>query len=168
MAPHTLTPAVGVVCRYKAKAGLRRSPRGLHTRTRLSSQLRLNLDSSLKTTWFHSASVQFPCARYHSKRRRRWLGVKGSTRNGHRDPKCPSARRLRMVQGDTGAPDEGFTCAWMAADEAVGCTRSFLTMWRSSLRLVSRGRPVPGLRVNNISRIHWSQHLPSPQSERPN
>ncbi|GFT98171.1 e3 ubiquitin-protein ligase RNF13 [Trichonephila clavipes] len=50
MAPHTITPAVGAVCRCKAKAGLRRSPRGLHTRTRLSSLLRMNLDSSLKTT----------------------------------------------------------------------------------------------------------------------
>ncbi|GFT12556.1 e3 ubiquitin-protein ligase RNF13 [Trichonephila clavipes] len=65
------------MCRYKAKAGLRRSPRSLHTRTRLPSLLRLNLDSSLKTTWFHSALVQFPRARYRSKRRRRWVGVKG-------------------------------------------------------------------------------------------
>ncbi|GFW44134.1 hypothetical protein TNCV_3854951 [Trichonephila clavipes] len=40
MAPHTITPAVGAVRRCKAKAGLRRSPRGLHTRTRLSSLLR--------------------------------------------------------------------------------------------------------------------------------
>ncbi|GFX57337.1 e3 ubiquitin-protein ligase RNF13 [Trichonephila clavipes] len=29
--------------------------------------LRLNLDSSLKTTWFHSAAVQFPRARHHLK-----------------------------------------------------------------------------------------------------
>ncbi|GFT47232.1 uncharacterized protein TNCV_3748501 [Trichonephila clavipes] len=69
MAPYTITPAVGVVCRCKAKAGLRRSLRGLHTRTRLSSLLRLNLDSSLKTNWFHSAAVQFPHAWHHSKRR---------------------------------------------------------------------------------------------------
>ncbi|GFS69130.1 e3 ubiquitin-protein ligase RNF13 [Trichonephila clavipes] len=48
MEPHTITPAVGAVCRCKAKAGLRRSPRGLYTRTRLSSLLRLNLDLSLK------------------------------------------------------------------------------------------------------------------------
>ncbi|GFY20137.1 uncharacterized protein TNCV_2148301 [Trichonephila clavipes] len=162
MAPHTITPAVGVVCRCKAKAGLRRSPWGLHTRTRLSSLLRLNLDSSLKTTWFHSAAVQFPRARHHSKRR-----IKGSSRNGLCDPKCPSARRLRMVQEDTGAPSEGATCAWMAADEAVGCTCAILTMWLSSRRLVCRDRPEPGLRVNIISRIHWSQHLTT-QSERPN
>ncbi|GFX63535.1 uncharacterized protein TNCV_105421 [Trichonephila clavipes] len=104
------TPSVGVVCRCKAKAGLRRSPWGLHTRTRLSSLLRLNLDSSLKTTWFRSAVVQFACARHHSRRRRRWVCVKGSTRNGHRGPKCPSAMHLRMVREDTGAPSEGAIC----------------------------------------------------------
>ncbi|GFS76089.1 uncharacterized protein TNCV_4666851 [Trichonephila clavipes] len=70
--------------------------------------------------------------------------------------KCPSARRLRMVQEDTGTPREGATCAWMAADEAVGCTRAFLSMWRSSRRLVCQGHPELGLRVNDISRIHWS------------
>ncbi|GFX12007.1 uncharacterized protein TNCV_2997911 [Trichonephila clavipes] len=33
MAPHSITPPVGAACRCKAKAGLRRSPRGLHTNT---------------------------------------------------------------------------------------------------------------------------------------
>ncbi|GFU66151.1 uncharacterized protein TNCV_2858241 [Trichonephila clavipes] len=158
MAPHTITPTVGAVHRCKAKAGLRRSPRDLHTRIRLSSLLRLNLDSSLKTTWFHSAAVQFSRKRHHSKRRSRWVGVKGSTRNGCRDLKCPSARRLRMVRENTGASNEGATRAWMVADEAVGCTRAFFTMWWSSRRLVCRERPEPGLHVNDISRIHWSQN----------
>ncbi|GFW19387.1 uncharacterized protein TNCV_1602811 [Trichonephila clavipes] len=168
MEPHTITLAVGVVCRCKAKAELRRSLRGLHTRTRLSSLLRLNLDSSLKTTWFHSAANQFPRPWHHSKRRRQWVGVKGTTRNERREPKCPSARRLRMIREDTGARSEGATRAWMAADEAVGCTRAFLTMWWPSRRLVCRGRPEPGLHVNDISRIHWSLHLLTTQSERPN
>ncbi|GFW33926.1 uncharacterized protein TNCV_3590111 [Trichonephila clavipes] len=69
MAPHIITLAVGAVCHCEEKAGLRRSTRGLHTRTRLSSLLKLNLDSSLKTSWFHSAAVQFPRAWHHSKRR---------------------------------------------------------------------------------------------------
>ncbi|GFS62627.1 uncharacterized protein TNCV_3736931 [Trichonephila clavipes] len=132
MAPHTITPTVRAVCHCKAKAELRRSPRGLHTRTRLPSLLRLNLDLSLKTTWFHSAAVQFPRARHNLKRRRRWVSVKGITRNARRDPKCPSARRLHMVREHTGDPSESATCAWMAADEVVVCTRVFLTMWRSS------------------------------------
>ncbi|GFW84451.1 uncharacterized protein TNCV_3089681 [Trichonephila clavipes] len=156
------------MCRCKTKAGLRRSPRGLHIRTRLSPLLRLNLDSSLKTTWYHSAAVQFPRAWHHSKRRRRWVGVKGSTHNGRHDPKRPSARHLPMVREDTWASNEGATCAWMADDEAVGCTRAFLTMWLPSQRLVCRGHPKPGLRINDIFRIHWSQHLLITQSERLN
>ncbi|GFU26116.1 uncharacterized protein TNCV_5105661 [Trichonephila clavipes] len=139
MTSHTTTPTVRAVCRCKAKAGLRRLPR-----------------------------VQFPRAWHHSKRRRRWVGVKGSTRTGRRDHKCPSARRLRMVREDTEALCEGATCAWMTADEAVGCTRAFITMWWSSRRLVDRGRLEPGLHVNDNSRIHWSQHLFTTQSEWPN
>ncbi|GFV58781.1 uncharacterized protein TNCV_3731191 [Trichonephila clavipes] len=73
-----------------------------------------------------------------------------------------------MVREDAGAPSVGVTCAWMVADEAVGCTCAFLTMWRSSRRLVCGGRPELGLRVNDISRIHWSQHLLTTQSERLN
>ncbi|GFV60616.1 uncharacterized protein TNCV_2739651 [Trichonephila clavipes] len=87
------------------------------------------------------------------------LAIKGSACNGRRNPKSNSPRRLCMVREDTGAPNEDATCAWMAADEAVGRTLAFLTMWRSSRRLVCRGRPAPGLSVNDISRIHWSQHL---------
>ncbi|GFU58629.1 uncharacterized protein TNCV_1278111 [Trichonephila clavipes] len=74
--------------------------------------------------------VSFPVsrARHHSKRRRRWVDVKGRTRNGCRDPKCPSAKCFCMVQEDTGVPNEGATCVWMVADEAVGCMSAFLTM----------------------------------------
>ncbi|GFW32523.1 uncharacterized protein TNCV_676811 [Trichonephila clavipes] len=126
MAPHTITPYVGTVYHCKAKTGLSRSSRGLHTRTRLSSLLRLDLDSSLKTSWFHSAAVDFPRAWHHSKRKGRWVGVMGSSRNGRCDPKCPSARCLRMVREDTGGPNKGTTCTWMAADKGVGCIVHFL------------------------------------------
>ncbi|GFW23943.1 uncharacterized protein TNCV_4949891 [Trichonephila clavipes] len=125
MTPHTITPAARAVCHCKAKAGSRRSTWGLYTQTRLSSLLRSNLDLLLKTTWFHSAAD-------HSKGRRRWVGVKGSTHNGRRDPKRPSARCLRMVRKDSRAPSEGDTCAWRATDESIGCTRAFLMMWWSS------------------------------------
>ncbi|GFW81840.1 uncharacterized protein TNCV_2885141 [Trichonephila clavipes] len=168
MAPHTITPAVGAVCRCKAKVGLRRSPRSLRTRTRFSSLPRLNLDSSLKTTWFHSAAVQFSRARHHSKRRRRWFGVKSSTHNGHRDHKCPSTRLLRMDREDTGTPNESSTCAWMATDEAIGSTHAFHVMWPSSRQLVCRGRPEPRLRVSDISRIPWSPNPLTTESEQPN
>ncbi|GFS93819.1 DUF4817 domain-containing protein [Trichonephila clavipes] len=42
----------------------------------------------------------------------------------HRDAKCPSAKRIRMIREDTGALSEGATCAWMAADETAGCTEA--------------------------------------------
>ncbi|GFW42378.1 uncharacterized protein TNCV_239751 [Trichonephila clavipes] len=168
MASPTITPAVGAVYHCKAKEGLRRSPWSLYTRTQLSSKLRLNLDSSLKTTWFHFPAIQFLRARHHSKQRRRWVGVKGRSCKGCRNPICPSLRRLRMVREDTGAFSEGATCALIATDETVGCTRTFLTMWWSSRLLVCRGRPDSGIRVNDISRIHWSQHLLTTQSEMPN
>ncbi|GFV81970.1 uncharacterized protein TNCV_3151681 [Trichonephila clavipes] len=139
MVPHTITSVVGAVCHCKAKAGLKRSPR-----------------------------AQFSRAQHHSKWRRRWVGVNGSTRNGHHDHKFPSARCFRMFLEDTRDPREGATCAWMESDEAVGFTSAFLTMWQSFRRLVCRGRPEPGLRVKDISRIHWSQHLLTTQSEQPN
>ncbi|GFX81364.1 hypothetical protein TNCV_142141 [Trichonephila clavipes] len=53
-----------------------------------------------------------------------------------------------MVREHTGTRRGGPTCAWMAADEAVGCVRAFLTMWWSSLRLVCHGCPEPGLRLS--------------------
>ncbi|GFW17602.1 uncharacterized protein TNCV_2651601 [Trichonephila clavipes] len=106
--------------------------------------------------WFHSVAVQVLRAR---------RAAKGSIRIGRLDTKCPLVRRLHMVREDTGAPNEGAICAWMALDEAVGCTRAFLTMWWSSRRLICRGCPESGLSVNDISRIHWS-HLLTSQSER--
>ncbi|GFX66023.1 uncharacterized protein TNCV_14441 [Trichonephila clavipes] len=109
-------------------------------------------------------NTRFPRARYHCKRRRRWVDVKGSKRNGRRYLKCPSARCLRMVRESTWAPIEGATCAWIAADEAVVCMRAFLMMWRSSRRLVCQEHPEPGLHVNDIYQIHWSQHLLTTQT----
>ncbi|GFY17633.1 e3 ubiquitin-protein ligase RNF13 [Trichonephila clavipes] len=99
MTPHTIIPAVGAVYRCKAKAGLRCLLTGLHTRTRLSSLLKLSLDSSLRSTWFYSAAVQFPCERHHSKRRRRWVGVKGIMRNGCRHKIHGSLVKVLPVPG---------------------------------------------------------------------
>ncbi|GFW70919.1 uncharacterized protein TNCV_190101 [Trichonephila clavipes] len=79
----------------------------------------------------HYRMLQFPRTRHHSKRRCLWVGVKGSTDNGCRDPKCPSPRHLRMVQENTGASSEGATCAWVVIDEAVDCPCAFITMLRS-------------------------------------
>ncbi|GFY23269.1 uncharacterized protein TNCV_3939651 [Trichonephila clavipes] len=163
MAPHTLAPAV---CRCKAKAGLRCSPRGLHTRTRWLSVLKLNLNSSLKTTWFHSTAVQYRSSGHHSKRRRRLLGVIISTRNGRRVNRCPSARRFAMIRKDTVVCSEGATCVWTVSNEAVGSSRACHKIRWPSRRLVCRGCPEPGRRVNEVSSVHWFQNLLAVKSER--
>ncbi|GFW73049.1 uncharacterized protein TNCV_831681 [Trichonephila clavipes] len=118
MGSHTLTPAVWGVCRCKAKAELRRSPRDFQIRKRLSSLLKLNLDSSLKT-WFHSVAVQSRRARHYSKRRILRVGVIGSILKGPCDTTCPSARRLATVREDTGARSKGASCVWTATNDAV-------------------------------------------------
>ncbi|GFU12977.1 hypothetical protein TNCV_1457061 [Trichonephila clavipes] len=54
------------------------------------------------------------------------------------------------------------------ADEAVGCTRIFLTMWRSSRRLVCRGLPEPGLHQQQFQQSHrpFAGHSQTPGHER--
>ncbi|GFY32342.1 hypothetical protein TNCV_3558501 [Trichonephila clavipes] len=82
----------------------------------------------------------FLCEQHHSKWRHRWVDMKGSTRNGRHDPKCPSARHLRMVREDTGAPvevdnlclDESQWISWLYAcisyDVAVFTTTGLLSL----------------------------------------
>lgn len=52
------------------------------------------------------------------------MGVNGSTRNGRRETKCPSARRLEMVLAETGTCNDGATCLWMVDNEEVGSIRT--------------------------------------------
>ncbi|KAJ4428075.1 hypothetical protein ANN_24089 [Periplaneta americana] len=68
MTLQTSTLAVAAVCRATENVGLRRAPRGLQTRTRPSSELKENLDSSLKTTRFQSSAVQVCCSRHPANR----------------------------------------------------------------------------------------------------
>ncbi|GFW56663.1 uncharacterized protein TNCV_1863731 [Trichonephila clavipes] len=92
--------------------------------TCLSSLLILDLDSLLKTTWSHSVAIQSCRVFHYSKRRRRWVGVIGSTRNGCRDNRCTSSRQLAMVREDTVVLSEGATGVWTAANDAVASTRA--------------------------------------------
>ncbi|GFU23383.1 hypothetical protein TNCV_2369241 [Trichonephila clavipes] len=89
MAPHTITPAVGVVCLCKSSFLVRSTtPNG---------------------------------------------SVGGIKRNGHRNHKRRSARHLCMVREDTGAPNKGATCAWMAVDEAVDLVTSHVNVCRNEI-----------------------------------
>ncbi|GFW81611.1 hypothetical protein TNCV_2882881 [Trichonephila clavipes] len=58
------------------------------------------------------------------------------------------------------------SCVAPLQAEALMCRRQ--RQHTSSRRLVCRGRPQPGLHVNDTSWIHWSQHILTTQSERPN
>ncbi|GFW02430.1 hypothetical protein TNCV_1733451 [Trichonephila clavipes] len=110
---HTITTAVRAVCRCKEKAGLRRTLQGIHFQKRLSSLLRLNLESLLKMTWFHSAADQFPrvCGTNPKGGVDGWesraayvLGVKGSSRVGRQGQHtCWASRAVHVlsVKGST-------------------------------------------------------------------
>ncbi|GFW48903.1 uncharacterized protein TNCV_3901011 [Trichonephila clavipes] len=110
MTPHTIILAVKVVCCCKAKVRLSRSPEGLYTRTRSSSLLKLNLDLSLNTKWFHSVAIQFRRARQNFKRRHRWLGAMGRKHDEYHDTRCPLASALRRAIKDTGPRSVGAAC----------------------------------------------------------
>ncbi|GFW77713.1 hypothetical protein TNCV_134041 [Trichonephila clavipes] len=73
-----------------------------------------------------------------------------------------------MVREDTGVPDKGASSAWMVADEAVGFTRAFLTMWRSPRRVVCRGRPEPGFHKSiDKSNLQYGEDRDDPRREIP-
>ncbi|GFX49841.1 uncharacterized protein TNCV_3073941 [Trichonephila clavipes] len=147
MRPHTITPAVGPIeSGFVVKDAL--------------------VETGLQRNGFRCSPVSSCVASLQTEAS--MGGRQDQHTNGWRDPKCHSTRHLRMVREDTGAPNEGATCAWKVADEAVSFMRAFLKMWRSSRRLVCRGRSEPGLRVNGIYRINWSQQLLKTQSERSN
>ncbi|GFV06261.1 hypothetical protein TNCV_4589201 [Trichonephila clavipes] len=135
---------------------MRRSPRVLHTNTIV---ITVEIESEFVA---ENDLVPFRCgivslvARHHSKRRRRWMGVKGAhLHTGRHDPKCPSARRLRTVREDTRAPVKvPPVLAWRPMKQlAVGV--HFLRCGGLLDDWSVKGVLEPGLRVNNISRIHW-------------
>ncbi|GFW93129.1 uncharacterized protein TNCV_3888701 [Trichonephila clavipes] len=99
MAPHNFLPAVGKVCRCKSKAGLRHS----HTDTIvITAETESGFLAKDDLVPFHYSPV-FSC-RAPLQTEASMRGVKGSTRNGHHDPKLPSTWRLRMVRKDIGGP----------------------------------------------------------------
>ncbi|GFS60806.1 hypothetical protein TNCV_2001931 [Trichonephila clavipes] len=84
------------------------------------------------------------------------VGVIGSTRNGHLDTRCPSARRLAVVQEYIRARREGAACVWTADNEAVGSTHACRMTFQSSQVSISQMPPEPGHRVTDLFFIHWS------------
>ncbi|GFY02871.1 e3 ubiquitin-protein ligase RNF13 [Trichonephila clavipes] len=162
MVPHMITPAVGAVCRCKANTRFRHSPRGLHTQIRLSSLLRLNL--SQMSMWFHSTAVQFPRAWHQSK-----LSVDGWASR--------AAQVMRTVIRNVYQLG-----AFVWFEKTQGPLMKVLPVpgWQSLKHLAVRvnflrcGDLLDDCYVEGVlsliffSRILWSQHLLTTQSERRN
>ncbi|GFV54612.1 e3 ubiquitin-protein ligase RNF13 [Trichonephila clavipes] len=153
--PHTITPAVGAVCRCKAKTGLRRSPRGLHIRIRLSSLLRLNLDSRVAK----GELVPFL--------------VRGSTPNGDADGCMSRAAHVMGAVIPNSLPPGAFV--WFEKTHGSLMKVLLVPEWRPMKQLAVRMHllqcsgllddwPVDGV----LSLIHWSQHPLTTKSKRPN
>ncbi|GFX38417.1 uncharacterized protein TNCV_2343921 [Trichonephila clavipes] len=51
-------------------------------------------------------------------------GVIDSTRNGHHDTRCPSARHFAMVRENTGVRSESSTGVWTVGNKVFGCTHA--------------------------------------------
>ncbi|GFV27862.1 hypothetical protein TNCV_2347821 [Trichonephila clavipes] len=112
MATHTITPAVVVVCRCKAKAILTHLPQGHHT-TVITAQNESRFVAEDDLIPIHCNSTS--SCMTHSK-----VGVISSTRNGYRNNRCPLARSLAMVRENTGSRSEGVSCVW-TADSTNAC-----------------------------------------------
>ncbi|GFS95898.1 hypothetical protein TNCV_2259541 [Trichonephila clavipes] len=105
--------------------------------------------------WFHPTAVQFFV---HGTTPKGVVDVWESRAARVMDAAIPNVLQsvtFIWIKKTQGFPSEGVSCAWMAAEEAIGSTRAFLTMWRSFYTTsVVRGCPDTGLRVNDISRSH--------------
>ncbi|GFV40627.1 hypothetical protein TNCV_2117031 [Trichonephila clavipes] len=105
MTPHTITPAVGVEGRCKPKAAVKwRAAVIIEAFTTRPPQTNTIIIIAPTESTFVALDdlVPFHCSSIPScitplQRRRQWIGVIGSTRNGRRDTRCRSARHLAMV-----------------------------------------------------------------------
>ena len=164
MAPHTMKPGVGLVCRGRMHSRRWPSPGIRRTRTRPSLAYRQNLLLSLKTTRvpFHSPVDLSRCQNSRAWRRR---GVGGNLVRGTHELSPAASRRFPMVLGHTA----GATCDRVSSLDAVRAATAARTMCRSWRASVLYGRPVPGLRTWECSRntggssdtppIHCTQYV---------
>ncbi|GFU37885.1 hypothetical protein TNCV_1063861 [Trichonephila clavipes] len=140
MSPHTITPAVGAMYCCKANAGLTRFTTGSpHTNTILiTAEIEYGFVGKTTTVPFRCSPVSSSVAPLLNG------GVDGwASKAAH----VMGVAILNVLQPSTlvwfkktqKPPSESATCAWMAANEAVGCKLTFRTMWRSSRRPFRRG-----------------------------
>ncbi|GFW53562.1 uncharacterized protein TNCV_4814681 [Trichonephila clavipes] len=147
---------------HLGKRELYRSPRRLHTRTRLSSVPKTNRDSSLNTTFCQSVTFHIDLAWHHYRRSCRCCGVKGSARKGHLNLRFASERCLEIVCGTITTP----ASARIVERVTVGSTTACRTILLSSLLVVFLVAPDPVFRTSVPSRVHCSQQFLTAHSER--
>ncbi|GFU46722.1 uncharacterized protein TNCV_1419771 [Trichonephila clavipes] len=94
--------------------------------------------------------------------------VKGSTDNDCHYPKCPSARRLRMFEKTQELLMKVLPVPGGRPMKQLAISVHFVRCDGLLVHWSVEGCPEPGLRINDTSRIHWSQHLLTTQSKRPN
>ncbi|GFW39967.1 hypothetical protein TNCV_5116501 [Trichonephila clavipes] len=100
MTSHTITPAVGAVCRCKAKE--RGVYHGFPHTIIITAEIESGCVVKDDLVPFRCSLVS-SCAAPFQTEASRGEAFKGSTHNGRCDSKCPSARRLRVVREDTWA-----------------------------------------------------------------
>ena len=124
------------------------SARRLHTRTHLSSVLKTNQDSSLKTTFCQFVTFHIAQTLHHCRRSRRYSSAKERVRKGRLDFRFASARRLEIVFITTAIP----TSAFIVERITVGSTSACRTILRSSVLVVF-------LVALHFFCVHGSQHF---------
>ena len=154
MAPHTMTPEVGPVCRGRMHSARWRSPNLRCTRVRPSLTYRQNLLSSLKTTERHSTLLS-TLSRHQNSRAWRNRGVCGSLARDTSELSTAASRWFPIVLGDTA----GAIYSRISSLSAVLTVTAVHTMRRSLRVSVLRGRPEHGLLVWECSTDHYWKQL---------
>ncbi|GFU68741.1 uncharacterized protein TNCV_4400191 [Trichonephila clavipes] len=126
------------------------SPGRLHTRTRLSSVPKTNLDSSLNTTFCQSVTFHINLACHHCRRSCRYSGVKRSARKGRLDLRFASARCLEIVCGTIAT----LMSARIVERVTVGSKSACHTIIRSSLLVLFLIAPDPVFLARVPSLVH--------------
>ncbi|GFY24854.1 uncharacterized protein TNCV_2690451 [Trichonephila clavipes] len=134
---------------------LYRSPRCLHTHTRLSSVPKTYQDSSLNTTFCQSVTFYIYLAWHHCRRSCRCSGDKGSARKERLDLRFASARCLEIVCGTIATPTSARIVerVSVASTSASRCSFDPLSSWSSwslQTRFSARGYLLVSTAPNNF------------------
>ena len=139
--PQTITepPPWSTTC--WTQSSWKRSPRRLHTRTRLSGLLKLNLDSSENNTRLHCCRVHLKWTADHALRAALWAGVCLGRLAATREASPAARRRLLTVSSLMITLFVTRRKLLMRFAVLIRDVTACLTMTRSVLASVERGLP---------------------------